>query len=299
MAPRRSQPPTSALRSANRAGQGPRPLRVGWLTTCREPESVDLFKAVWEASRRGDIHITIPWLFINRRPGKSPVTDQLFALARELGVPVHWFPAREFKWDLYQRDLDEWTLQCDREYMKVIDRGAPVDFMVLGRFMHIWGPEACDRYTMLNLHHAVPWGPKRSLDEVLWEHIRNRDSEAGTMLHLTTTDLDRGAPVAYFRFPIRGPRFDPHWREMEGHSLQELQASGRARGFFEEAKTEIYRREKPFVIETLRRLGVGEIVLDGKVPRFPTERLRWGLDLTDFVDGKLKSAVPAPLLRAV
>ncbi|MEM3085949.1 MAG: hypothetical protein QXO51_04650 [Halobacteria archaeon] len=277
------------------------PLRVGWLTICREPESIDLFKSVWDAAQRGDINIRIPWLFINRRPGKSPVTDQLFALAKELGIPAHWFPAREFKWDLYQKDLGEWTLQCDREYMKVLDRAAPVDFMVLGRFMHIWGPEACDRYTMLNLHHATPWGPKRSLDEVLWEHIRNRDAEAGTMLHLTTTDLDRGAPIAYFRFPIGGPggaRYAPHWKAMEGFTERELQANGRARGFFNEAKADIYRREKPFVLETLRRLGTGEIVLQGKVPRFPAETLKWGLDLTDFVEKSLKVPAPAPVLRA-
>lgn len=274
------------------------PLKVGWLTICREPESIDLFRTVWEAARRGELNIRIPWLFVNRRPGKSPATDKLFALARELGVPAHWFPAREFKWDLYQRDLDRWTLECDREYMKVIDKAEPVDFMVLGRFMHIWGPEACDRYTMLNLNHATPWGPKRSLDEVLWEHIRNRDAEAGTMLHVTTPDLDRGAPVAHFRFPIRGPRYDPHWRAMEGHSVRELQANGRAQEFFQEAKAEIYRREKPFVLEVLRRLGSGEIVLRDKAPLFPTERQPRGLDLTGFVDSKLKATPPAPLLRS-
>lgn len=277
------------------------PLRVGWLTICREPESVDLFKTVWEASRRGDINIRIPWLFVNRRPGKSPVTDQLFALAEELGVPAHWFPAREFKWDLYQKDMDEWTLQCDQEYMKIIGKAAPVDLMLLGRFMHIFGPEMCDRYTMLNLHHATPWGPKRSLDEVLWEHIRNRDAEAGTMLHVATPDLDRGAPVAYFRFPIGGPRgahYQPHWNAMEGYTFAQLQADGVAAPFFEQAKTDIHRREKPFVLETLRRLGAGEIVLQGKVPYFPTERLPRGLDLTDFVDGKAKVPAAAPVLRA-
>lgn len=277
------------------------PLRVGWLTICREPESIDLFKTVWEASLRGEINIRIPWLFINRRPGKSPVTDRLFALAKELGIPARWFPAREFMWDLYSKDLAEWTLRCDREYMKVLDRAAPVDFMVLGRFMHICGPEMCDRYTMLNLHHATPWGPKRSLDEVLWEHIRNKDAEAGTMLHITTPDLDRGPSVAYFRFPVGGPRgagYSAHWSAMAGHTVEELRADGRARGFFEQAKAEIYRREKPFVLETLRRLGAGEIVLKGKVPYFPTERLQRGLDLTDFVDEKLRATAPAPLLRS-
>lgn len=277
------------------------PLRVGWLTICREPESIDLFKTVWDASVRGDINIRIPWLFVNRRPGKSPVTDKMFALAKEIGIPAHWFPAREFKWDLYQKDLDRWTRECDREYMKVIDKAGPVDLMVLGRFMHICGPEMCDRYTMLNLHHATPWGPKRSLDEVLWEHIRNRDTEAGTMLHVAIPDLDRGPPVAHFRFPVAGPQaphFQSHWKAMEGQTLKELQANNRARGFFEQAKAEIYLREKPFVLETLRRLGAGEIVLKEKVPHFPAERQRWGLDLTDFVDERLKAPVPAPVLRA-
>lgn len=274
------------------------PLKVGWLTICREPESIDLFRTIWEAARRGELNIRIPWLFVNRRPGKSPVTDQLFALAKELGVPAHWFPAREFKWDLYQRDPGRWTLECDREYMKVIDKAGPVDLMLLGRFMHICGPEMCDRYTMLNLHHATPWGPKRSLDEVLCEHIRNRDAEAGTMLHVTIPDLDRGPPVAYFRFPIGGSHYEAHWRAMAGRTVEELRASGLARGFFGQAKADIYRREKPFVLEVLRRLGAGEIVLKKKIPLFPTERLQGGLDLTDFVDRKLEATAPAPLIRS-
>ncbi len=274
------------------------PLKVGWLTICREPESIDLFRTVWDAARRGELNIRIPWLFVNRRPGKSPVTDQLFALAKELGVPAHWFPAREFKWDLYQRDPGRWTMECDREYMKVIDKAGPVDLMLLGRFMHICGPEMCDRYTMLNLHHATPWGPKRSLDEVLWEHIRNRDAEAGTMLHITIPDLDRGPPVAHFRFPIGGSHYEAHWRAMAGRTVEELRASGLARGFFEQAKADIYHREKPFVLEVLRRLGAGEIVLKKKVPLFPTERLQRGLDLTDFVDRKLEATAPAPLIRS-
>lgn len=265
-------------------------LRIGWLTICREEASVDLFRHVWEACGRGDADVRIEWLFINRRPGKSPVTDRLFALAQELGVPTLWFPAREFKWDLYERDRERWTLECDREYMKVIDRAAPVDLMVLGRFMHIFGPEMCDRYTMLNLHHATPWGPLRSLDEVLWEHVRNRDTEAGTMLHVATPDLDRGPPVAYFRFPIGGPqaeRYRAHWEAMAGHTVEALQANGLARPFFEQVKAEMFRREKPFVVEVLRRLGAGEVVFRNKVPHFPKERMERGLDLTDFVESAL------------
>ncbi|MBI4361959.1 MAG: hypothetical protein HY558_02180 [Euryarchaeota archaeon] len=264
-------------------------LSFGWMSICREPESVDLLRSVVEAIRRGELDLDLKWVFINRRPGKSPVTDRMFAYAREQGIPTLWFPAREFQWDLFEKDRREWTLRCDREYMKILDP-RPVDFALLGRMMHIFEEEMCGRYTMVNLHHAVPWGHKRSLEEVIWEHIRNRDPEAGTMLHLTTTDLDRGPPLAYFRFPIgpRAPGYAPLWREFSRHTYEELRSNHVAQPFFRQFEQDIYRREQPFVQRVLGMLATGDIRLRNHQLHFRHGAPKYGLDLTDYVESQIQ-----------
>ena len=64
---------------------------------------------------------------------------------------------------------------------------------------------------MINLHPAAPGGPAGTWQEVIWQLIGNEAEETGVMMHMVTPKLDKGPPVAYCTFQIRGEPFDRYW----------------------------------------------------------------------------------------
>ena len=62
---------------------------------------------------------------------------------------------------------------------------------------------------MLNLHPALPGGPKGMWQQVIWELLEDEADETGAMIHLATAQLDRGPVVSTFRFSLARPRLGP------------------------------------------------------------------------------------------
>jgi folate-dependent phosphoribosylglycinamide formyltransferase PurN len=55
------------------------------------------------------------------------------------------------------------------------------DINVLAGYMLIVGAEMCQRYDMINLHPAIPGGPKGTWREVIWKLIETGASETGPL----------------------------------------------------------------------------------------------------------------------
>jgi hypothetical protein len=98
------------------------------------------------------------------------------------------------------------------------------------------------------------------------------------MMNLATADVDRGPVVSFCRFPIRDAANEHLWDDPETvgaaalglDALQQtpLYAEIRARGV---------RRERPFLVETLRAVAEGTLAVPPPEPA----------DLTDAVEGSL------------
>ena len=73
---------------------------------------------------------------------------------------------------------------------------------------------------MINLHPAAPGGPAGTWQEVIWQLIEGDAMETGVMMHLVTSELDKGPPVTYCTFPIRDTPCDRHWTEIKNQSLE-------------------------------------------------------------------------------
>ena len=97
-------------------------------------------------------------------------------------------------------------------------KGVKADIIVLAGYMLVVGEEICEIHDMINLHPAAPNGPAGTWQEVIWLLIHKRAQESGNMMHLVTQELDKGPPITYCTFPVRGPAFDPLWQEMEKNS---------------------------------------------------------------------------------
>jgi hypothetical protein len=160
--------------------------------------------------------------------------------------------------------------------------------------MLIAGPEMCERYDMINLHPALPDGPKGTWQEVIWQLIKEDAGESGVMMHLVTTELDRGPVISYCRYPIRGPAFDPLWAAIRNSPLDDVKAqSGQENELFKLIRQNGFERETPLILHTLRAFSSGKIMISGTKLLDEKERPIAGYDLTTEINLETENIEPA------
>jgi len=187
-----------------------------------------------------------------------------------------------FPWDSYQIPLvppqpsprlpsafEPWRCAYDRKVIKYLEniKNFRSDLYVLAGYMLIVSKEMCQRYNMINLHPAAPGGPAGTWQEVIWQLIENEAEETGVMMHLVAPELDKGPPVTYCTFPIRGKPFDRYWAEIKGKNLEEIKREqGENNPLFKVIRKHGLAKEFPLIISTLKAFSQGEVkIIDGKV----------------------------------
>jgi len=125
--------------------------------------------------------------------------------------------------------------------------------------MLIVGKEMCQRYNMVNLHPAAPGGPAGTWQEVIWQLIDSKAEETGVMMHLVTPELDKGPPVTYCTFPIRGEPFDRYWREIEKLAPTSPERHSEKNPLFKLIRQYGLTREFPLIIATIKTFSQGKI----------------------------------------
>jgi phosphoribosylglycinamide formyltransferase-1 len=243
-------------------------LTIGWFSTGRDEAARQLLKVVYQKIRSGDIKGEIVFTFSNREPSENRDSDLFFELVKGYKIPLACFSSQKFK-DLYGitgktegEKLRAWRLEYDRQVMKRLN-GLHPDLCVLAGYMLIVGEEMCHRYDMINLHPAVPGGPKGSWQEVIWELMENRATESGIMMHLVTPELDSGPVITYCTYPLRGEPFDNFWRELNGRSIAEIKREeGEKNALFQLIRRHGLAREFPLIVSTLKAFGDGEVKIE-------------------------------------
>jgi len=139
---------------------------------------------------------------------------------------------------------------------------------------------------MINLHPALPAGPKGTWQEVIWQLMKERAVESGVMIHLVTPQLDRGPVISYCRYDIRGEKFDALWDSLGGLSTDAVrQAEGEGNALFKAIRQSGFIRETPLIIDTLRSFSRGRIKIDSQKRLLDSRGLPIaGYDLTAEID---------------
>lgn len=234
------------------------PLRLGWFATGTGTTSPKLLSAALEAIESGHLGAEIVVVFSNREPGEDSSSDGFHSAIQRAGIPLVTLSDKRFRRERGGQParkgepLPAWRADYDREVIRLLQPYA-FDVGVLAGYKLILGPEAADRWDLLNLHPAMPGGPKGIWQDVTWEMIAARAESAGVMIHLATPELDEGPAVAYCTYSICGPEFDHLWRAIGEGLIDDLQATeGEDSPLFQAIRSEGVRREVPLLIETLR-----------------------------------------------
>ncbi len=271
--------------------------QLGWFSTGRDKAARDLLATVNSSIKRGEIEAEIAFVFCSRDPGEAKESDLFIKLVEDYRIPLICFSYQKFRAKESTPVTDQavslpsWRLDHDREVMKRLRSFSP-DLCVLAGYMLIVGKEMCQRYNMINLHPAAPGGPAGTWQEVIWQLIDNEAQQTGVMMHLVTPELDKGPPVAYCTFPIRGKPFDVYWQEIKGIPTNSRKRREARDSLFKLIRKYGLTREFPLIIATIKAFSQGKIKISPEKQVVDAEgKPIKGYNLTDEINEAVKGVI--------
>ncbi len=284
-------------------------LKIGWFSTGRDPAARNLLKTVHDYIAQEHLPAEISWVFCHRETGDGPFNEEykqremFFDLAAGFDIPVATLSHVKFLPDLRKKglaesasaekaspSLQEWRDKFGREVVRVIEMLSPADLIVMAGYMLIIGKPELEALDMVNIHPALPWGPKGTWQEVIHQLIAEDASEQGIMTHLVTSELDRGPVISYSRFPIKGPDWDELWVNWKADiqpsdSLEKRESHP----LFTKIRHEGEIRELPLLNSAIRELATGAIIVRDKKIFTHGSVQDSGVDLTAVIEEYISS----------
>jgi phosphoribosylglycinamide formyltransferase 1 len=181
--------------------------------------------------------------------------------------------------------LEEWRNLYGQEVMKTVSVLPPVDLVVMAGYMLIIGDPELEGLVMVNIHPALPWGPKGTWQEVIHQLIADKAAEQGIMVHLVTKELDRGPVISYCRFPIQGEGWDQLWQQWNAEiSPDSTRETRESHSLFRKIRLEGEKRELPLLRSAIRELAYGKIVIRDRQIWAEGQLQEKGVDLTSTIE---------------
>ena len=274
-------------------------LRLGWFSTGRGPGSRNLLKAVMDQKEKGNLDIEIAFVFCNwdNDEEDNPKRDQrqiFFDMVSGYGIPLVTLSWKKFRPELWDSDQTAWRNEYGRE-LRRLTSGYGAELGILAGYMLWMDDETCREYDMLNLHPALPDGPKGTWQEVIWQLISEKADRQGAMMHICTEEWDRGAAITYCEFPIRGGEYDRLWSDMEEklktRTLDQIKKDeGQDEPLFKKIREDGAKRELPLIVSTISAFAEGRGRICNKKLYAKDEPLSGPYDLSESVDSRLEES---------
>jgi phosphoribosylglycinamide formyltransferase-1 len=278
-------------------------LRIGWFSSGRDEAARNLLKTVYSDLRDSGAPAKIHWIFCHREPNDGPDNEEarqrrlFFDLADELGIPIIALSHVRFHPEMRRKGLEEsasameasptlekWRNQFGAEVVRTLGTD-PADIVVMAGYMLIIGDPELRALDLVNIHPALPWGPRGTWQEVIHQLIRDRAEEQGIMVHLVTKELDRGPVISYCRFPIRGNGWDALWEQWRNDIGPDASREERERHpLFRRIREVGEVRELPLLSGAIGELAGGHITIEEKKIWMNGKVLDEGMDLTDSIE---------------
>ena len=238
------------------------PLKIGWFSTGRGEGSYGLLSSALEAIDSGDLPAELAFVFVNRVKGQTKRTDRFLELVESRGIPLITLSSRDFRrdndnkpWAELREDFDEAAIELLRPHK--------ADIAVHAGYMLI-APLLCSEYLTLNLHPALPGSTIGMWQQAVWDVITEGLDETGTMIHVSTEDVDEGPVLSTAKFSVRGGEFDTLWADVSGADFDTLKSEpGEDLPLFKAIRGAGLLRERPLLIETLKAVDEGRIDATG------------------------------------
>ena len=225
---------------------------VGWLSTGNGEGSLGLLKKGIELVNENKIEIK--YIFTNRESGEKKGSDRFIDFAKSNNIKVISYSSQKYK-KIKNSDWKNLRKSYDQEVLKKINP-FKVDFIVAAGYM-LFSPIICQHYKILNIHPALPDGPKGTWKTVIKELIKIESKFSGVSLHLMTPDLDEGPNLSFCKFSINDNNLHEYWEDAKKcpNSIEETK-------LFKKIREIIVKNERNLLLETLDKISSNEIDID-------------------------------------
>jgi len=272
-------------------------FRIGWFSTGRDEAARDLLRTIYNSMKVGEIKASLSFVFCNRVLGESEESDRFLKMVKDYDIDLICHSSKDFNPDMRRMGitnpvvLEKWRRKYDNEIIKRLSKYI-TDLNILAGYMLVVSNKMCEKLDMINLHPAAPGGPPGTWQEVIWKLIDSRADTTGVMMHLVTSELDKGTPVTYCTFPIKRSVFNKLWndlnRRLKTKSLvQIMKEDGESNELFMEIRRQGFIREQPLLIKTVEAFAEGRIRLENKNLFIGNETIKDGLCLNKEIEAYL------------
>lgn len=248
-------------------------LKLGWFSTARGPGSRNLLREVMEKKEQGVLDIEISFVFCNWDNNEIPnpkkdERQKFFDLVKSYNIPLITISWKTFRPDLWDTDQKQWRDLYGAEIRKEISK-YDFDLGILAGYMLWVDDETCAKYDFMNLHPALPTGPKGTWQEVVWQLIEEGAKSQGAMMHIVTPDWDRGAALTYCEFQLSGKEYDKLWNDfnekMKKSSIDAIKSKeGMDEPLFKKIRDDGAKRELPLIVSTIKQFADGTVKIKDK-----------------------------------
>ena len=271
-------------------------LRLGWFSSGRGQGSKDLLRTVMEKKNDGVLDVNIEFVFCNWDNSEEPNSrkeqrGQFFDMVKDHRIPLVTLSWKTFRPDLWENDQKAWRDEYGKEMRSLLSK-YEFDIGVLAGYMLWVDDETCSAYDMINLHPALPNGPKGTWQEVIWQLISDDAKEHGIMIHLCTKEWDRGSALTYCGFPIRGEGYDALWESMYSklrtRTIDQIKAEeGENEPLFAMIRKDGAKRELPLIVSTIKQFACGKMNMKDQKAYYNGEPLAGPFDLSGDVNSSM------------
>lgn len=278
--------------------------RIGWFSTGRDPAARNLLQTVQEDLVLNNVPARIEWIFCHRETGDAVADDEyrqrelFFDMAAGMNIPVATLSHVKFMPELRKKGLkespsagepssalEEWRNLYGKEVVRTVAMLPPVDIIVMAGYMLIIGDPELDAFDMVNIHPALPWGPRGTWQEVIHQLISEEAHEQGIMIHLVTKTLDRGPVISYCKFAIQGEEWKQLWDQWKLDITPDAPREVReSHPLFRKIREVGEVRELPLLRGAIRELAYGRITVRDKKIFAAGAQLAEGVDLTEAIE---------------
>lgn len=219
-----------------------------------------MFEAVLDAIQTNHLNATFEFVFINRERGQTGPTDSFLDLTKHNNIPTVTLSSLNYRRQNNYAPWAELRESFDRTVLSKLQHFEP-DISVMAGYM-LFAPLISRHMLIINQHPALPDGTIGKWQDAIWDAIENRYEHHGSMIHIATSELDRGPVVTTCSFPVRGSHFDELWDDARTCDIAQLRASSdESLPLFAAIREAGIKRERPLVVETLRAIADGDIDL--------------------------------------
>ena len=149
--------------------------------------------------------------------------------------------SKKFKKKNFNQPFFKYRREYDLEVNNLIS-SYNTDIIVMAGYMLILSDILCNKFRFINLHPALPKGPKGTWVDVIKYLISNNITESGLNVHVVTNKLDAGQSIGYCNFSYGN--FIEEWEEYYELSNNSKKINYQNLKLFSLIRNQILDREK-------------------------------------------------------